>query len=133
MNMLVIDDDADILDAIVALLEHMGHTVVTARGGKNGIDEFEKRDFDMVLTDIFMPDLDGKRVARHIRESGKTSVRVVGMSGTPWAVNKERFDAFLSKPFSIMDICNCIEDLWARPKMATGRTRSTVSPSPGRA
>jgi len=123
MKLLIIDDNLEVLEVTMTLLEHLGHTVVTALGGKSGIEKFESEDFDIVITDIIMPDLDGERVAEYIRGSGKKSA-VVGMSGTPWEVNRDQFDAFLSKPFSIMDVFNCIEDLWVRPNSTAWVGRS---------
>ena len=96
---LVIDDDPSVLNVLGAILTTLGCHVETALGGKEGTRKFDSCHFDIVITDINMPDLDGNGVADHIRNSGK-SVQIIGISGIPRTIEQERrFDMFLAKPF----------------------------------
>jgi DNA-binding response OmpR family regulator len=98
---LVIEDDDGILDLIEAALKHFGHAVVTARDGRDGISKFDRGEFDLVITDLRMPEIDGLGVAQYIRGSSRRRVPIIGMSGTPWLMQSADFDRVLSKPFPL--------------------------------
>jgi CheY-like chemotaxis protein len=100
-EILVIDDDPGILDVLNAILKRMGCHVETALGGMEGTRKFDARHFDIVITDINMPDLDGHGVADYVRNSGK-STHVIAISGIPQTRDPESpFDEFLAKPFGM--------------------------------
>jgi len=82
-KILVIDDEKVIINMLQKLLEMHGHDVDTAEDGGEGIQKFDSDRFDLVITDIFMPGVDGNSVAKHIRNSDKKYVPVIGMSGIP--------------------------------------------------
>jgi CheY-like chemotaxis protein len=100
-TILVIEDDRVILALIESALAHFGHTVVTAADGREGIERFERGEFDVVITDLCMPRLDGRGVVDHIRRSGRPQTPVIGMSGTPWLMQGGGFDRVLPKPFPL--------------------------------
>ncbi|RJP79611.1 MAG: response regulator [Desulfobacteraceae bacterium] len=107
-NILVIDDEQAIGMLLTKVLSKYGYRVETALDGLEGIRKFDESDFDMVITDIRMPGLDGNGVIKHIRESKKRLTPVVGLSGTPWLIDKKSFDAVLSKPSSIKTIIDTV-------------------------
>ena len=73
-KILVIDDEKVIINMIQQLLEMHGHDVDTAYDGGEGIQKFDNDCFNMVITDICMPGVDGNSVAKHIRNSDKKYV-----------------------------------------------------------
>ncbi len=68
MKLLVVDDEKNILKLYKAELEDEGYTVITANSGKEAIELFEKENPDLVTLDILMPDIDGIRVLRQMKE-----------------------------------------------------------------
>jgi CheY-like chemotaxis protein len=66
--------------------------------------KFQKVRFDLILTDILMPRLDGNDMARRIRRSSFAAPPIIAMSGTPWDVQRDMFDGVLCKPFSFEDL-----------------------------
>ena len=110
-KILVIDDEKVIINMIQQLLEMHGHDVDTAYDGDEGIQKFDNDCFDMVITDIRMPGVDGNSVAKHIRNSDKKYVPVIGMSGTPWALEDNSFDAIFEKPFQLKALINTVKEL----------------------
>ena len=82
-TILVIDDEKCILRVIREALIRFGHNVEIAFDGIEGIKKFDDGSYDMVITDMRMPRLDGKGVVQHIRKSRKNSIPVLGISGTP--------------------------------------------------
>ncbi|MDY6792676.1 MAG: response regulator [Thermodesulfobacteriota bacterium] len=110
-KILVIDDEKVIINIIQQLLEMNGYDVDTAGDGDEGIQKFDNDCFDLVITDICMPGVDGNGVAKHIRDSAKKYVPVIGMSGTPWGFEDKRFDTIFEKPFQLKALMNTVEEL----------------------
>jgi DNA-binding response OmpR family regulator len=100
-TILVIDDEKLILDLVTAALTLHGYEVEVAANGYEGITKFDRSRYDIVITDLRMPVLDGLSVIHHIRESEKGATPVMGISGTPWDMEGADFDVILEKPFSI--------------------------------
>ncbi len=117
-TILVIDDEKGILRVIEAALKRFGHDVEIALDGIEGIKKFDDGCYDMVITDLRMPRLDGKGVVQHIRNSRKNSVPIIGISGTPWQTQDSGFDAVLCKPFPLQDLVESVKKLTMIPTKA---------------
>lgn len=77
---LIIEDDEGIRGALNKLLTRAGYTVVEAGHGREGLEILEDFGVDMVITDIFMPNMDGLEVIRSIRRKNE-SLKVIAISG----------------------------------------------------
>jgi len=110
-RILVIDDEKSILDVVHLALTRAGFKVEIAPDGQEGINKFDHGAFDLVITDIIMPGIDGKNVAKHIRTSDRPHTPIIGFSGTPWLLENNEFDLVFAKPFPLMDLVNAIQDL----------------------
>lgn len=121
-NILVIDNEESILLMLTMALAKYGFNVEIAADGLEGIKKFDEDHFDLVITDILMPGLNGNGVARHIRNSEKKYTPVIAISGTPWLVKNGDFDAVLPKPTSIQTLVDTVKTLTATPlnAMASG-------------
>lgn len=107
-TLLVIDDDEWVCDALAGLLSSSGHSVEQAVSGREGLEKMEKRRFDLVITDLSMPEMDGWAVAARIRRRWP-DVKVVLATG--FALSDETLesrrslvDAVVVKPIRIDDI-----------------------------
>ncbi|MBN2347885.1 MAG: response regulator, partial [Bacteroidales bacterium] len=67
-NLLVIDDERSIRNTLKDILEYEQHTVELAENGPEGLEKFDNNNFDVVLCDIKMPDMDGIEVLGKIME-----------------------------------------------------------------
>lgn len=112
-DILVIDDEKSIVLIIAAALTKSGFNVEKATNGLEGIKKFDEGYFDLVITDLRMPGLDGNGVVRHIRNSERQSTPVVSISATPWHLQSDDFDAFILKPFSIKTLIDTVNELTA--------------------
>ncbi len=80
LQILCVDDDETVLEFMTDCLTHYGHQVKVASGGKAGMELFriamlKGQPYDVVVTDLGMPDVDGRQVARTIKaESPHTPV-----------------------------------------------------------
>jgi DNA-binding response OmpR family regulator len=110
-SILVIEDEQGILGLIEAALSRHGHRVNTASDGKEGIQKFDGGNFDMVITDVVMPEVGGLGVLQHIRGSSRQRVPIIGMSGTPWLMDGFDFDMILAKPFPLQKLVDSVSNL----------------------
>ena len=110
-TILVIDDEKGILKVIHEVLTTLGHEVETATNGLEGIQKLDSGHFDLVITDIRMPGVDGHGVAAHIRRSENHSIPVIAMSGTPWLIDKGEFNTVLAKPFALKQLVESVHSL----------------------
>ena len=117
-TVLVIDDEKGILQIIRQALTKFGHNVETATDGQEGIRKFDHGSFDIVITDIRMPGIDGNGVVKHIRKSDKQSIPVIAISGTPWLMENNAFDMVLAKPFPLKKLVESIGSLVTVPPRA---------------
>jgi CheY-like chemotaxis protein len=93
-------------------LEKLNFEVKVAHDGRNGIDLFEdSHDFDLVITDIRMPRVDGNQVAKHIRDSDKPDTPIVAMSGYNDKADGELFDFTLEKPFNLEELTTVVNTI----------------------
>ncbi|OQY11063.1 MAG: hypothetical protein B6I30_07705, partial [Desulfobacteraceae bacterium 4572_187] len=67
-KILIIDDEADIRSLLSNILNQEGYRVKAASCGREGVTLFKSAPFDLVITDIRMPEMDGLEVIRQIRQ-----------------------------------------------------------------
>lgn len=68
MKILIVDDDQNILKLYKEELEDEGYVIVTAINGQEAIEQFEKEAPDLVTLDILLPDIDGIKLLRQMKE-----------------------------------------------------------------
>ena len=106
MKILLIDDEASVLEVVALMLAADGHTVVTASGGREGLARLESGEaVDLVLTDLAMPKMSGWEVVRAVRERWP-ALRVGLITGTPehLAEQRERVDVLMIKPVTLVSL-----------------------------
>ena len=113
MNILVIDDEKIVLSVLEIALTSIGHKVVLAQDGREGIRKFDEEIFDLVITDLIMPKIDGNGVIDHIRNSERKKTPIIGISGTPWELESHCLDSILAKPFPLKILLEKVEYLAA--------------------
>src|SRR5574337_516832 len=107
-RILVIDDDEFVRTLLSDVLRAAGHTVVQAAGGKEGLHRFHQDGFDLVLTDLGMPECSGWEVAAAVKKMApQTPVALI----TGWELTLDRgklkeagVDLVLNKPFHVVEV-----------------------------
>jgi DNA-binding response OmpR family regulator len=103
MKVLLIEDDADLLDLLTYALGREGYTVLTAMDGQQGLKRWEDDTPDLVLLDVNVPKVDGYEVCRRIRHGGATPViMLTGRDDEEDVLHGYRVgvDDYVQKPFS---------------------------------
>ena len=107
LRVLVVDDNLDAGDSLVALLQALGHTATVARDGPSGLRMALEGQPDLVLLDIGLPGMSGYDVARAIRQNqGIRQMVLIALTG--WGAHSDQqqshdagFDQHLTKPVSL--------------------------------
>ena len=102
-NILVIDDEEQMLDSLKLTLQQTGYLVSTAKTGAEGLALFDGGDYNLVLADLQLPDMEGLEVLRRIKDK-QPSIEVIIISGygsVNKAVEATKAGAFhfIEKPF----------------------------------
>jgi len=118
-RILLIDDDKLVLMTLKRLLTKEGYKVTVAQGGTAALARIEEADFDLIISDIKMPDMDGVETVRKIREyltkNGKKTIPEIFIS----AYAKEDIyqdalklnaSAYVEKPFDIKALLQAIKE-----------------------
>ena len=117
MSVLVVDDSEDTTEMVRHLLEIGGAAVNVATSGFEALSLASEKEFDVVLSDISMPGMDGFEFIRKLRElPGKEDVPAVALTGfgRPEDVQRaseEGFHAHLTKPFDIEMLATLLQNL----------------------
>jgi CheY-like chemotaxis protein len=104
-KVLVIDDQPIVTDLLVSVLERMNYQARVASCGKEGLEMFEKDRFDLVITDLGMPDISGWEVSQAVKQKRPDLPVVVitgwGVDPDPNKVRDSKVDLIITKPFQV--------------------------------
>jgi CheY-like chemotaxis protein len=114
---LVVDDVADVTEMLSVLLTHAGYDVVTAASAPAALDAARERQFDVVISDIGMPEMNGYQLAKEMRLlPGYENVPMVAVTGYSMFDDKAKstnagFNAHVTKPIDPRALLDLIEQL----------------------
>lgn len=125
MRILVVDDELSIHDIVREYAHLYGHSTVGASGGYEAIAKVEQNDFDVIIMDIMMPDLDGFITTKRIKQIKE--IPVIMLSARHSEEDKlygfkMGVDDYMTKPFSA-------KELMARINVITQRIAQNVEPT----
>ena len=113
-TILVVDDNADLLDTFAMILKRRGFNVETAVNGANAVDKFKEHDFDVTLMDIVMPEMNGVEAFRKIREvdPGAPVILMTAYSDEDLlqTAREEGADHVVNKPIRIDQLIELIKE-----------------------
>lgn len=113
-SILVVDDEASIQRLLGSILEMDGHRVDTARNGIEALEHIARRRYDLVITDIKMPDMDGRDLYQRLLEHDRTLAgRTIFITGDTVSPETRRFlqevrNPCLAKPFRVREVRDVI-------------------------
>jgi signal transduction histidine kinase/ActR/RegA family two-component response regulator len=109
----IVEDNDDVRDLLQLKLKRLGHEVVTARDGIEGVQLLLREKPDLALVDLGLPGIDGFQVARQTRDELGDRVVLVAVSGFGQPEDRRRalesgFDEHVTKPADVKDIENVL-------------------------
>jgi DNA-binding NtrC family response regulator len=143
-SILVVDDEMGIRELLNEILTDEGHSVVSAQNAQEARNARENLEPDLVLLDIWMPDVDGVTLLKEWSTNGQLTMPVVMMSGhatIDTAVEATRIGAvnFLEKPIALQKLLKTVEqaleksppkDLFAAPAKVEPQPITTTTLKP---
>ena len=95
------------------ILHKKGAIVVAALNGKEAVELLQQSNYDLLLMDLHMPEMDGFEAAAFIRTTLKSSIPIVGVTASHWeddfeACTKIGMNTCISKPFYPDNLCDLI-------------------------
>jgi CheY-like chemotaxis protein len=117
LRILVAEDNAVNQKLAMRLLEKQGYAPVLVETGRAALESLQKDEFDLVLMDVQMPDIDGLAATAAIREKEKSTGKhlpIVAMTAHAMAGDRERclaagMDGYVAKPISLKELTKEIE------------------------
>ncbi|WP_220741096.1 response regulator transcription factor [Leuconostoc miyukkimchii] len=121
-KVLIIEDEENLAKFVGLELKHEGYEVETVLDGRSGLDAALENNYDVILLDLMLPELNGLEVARRLRESKKTPIIMMTardsvidrVSGLDYGA-----DDYLVKPFAIEELLARIRSLLRRIAIET--------------
>lgn len=116
-TILIVDDEADIAEMLAEILTSAGHRIDMAASGNEALRRLSARDYDVILSDLKMPDLDGPGLYQRLRESHPHLIdRVIFISGDTFRRRAAEFLAqtgrpLLEKPFIPNDVIQAVNQV----------------------
>lgn len=119
-RILLIDDDDSVRYTIKLMLERSKFHVDEAINGRKGLEMFKVSNYDLVITDVFMPEKDGLELVKDLKKLSPTS-KIIVISGNPEQPQLYlkvaallQADATLEKPFSMQKLLETIDVVLAK-------------------
>lgn len=116
-NVLLIDDDPHVSETLSEMLRYSGHTVVSAKSGHEGLQIFSAGNYDVVITDLGMPGMNGYELARRIKEiqPHQPVILITGWNLAPDTdeLRKYGIDFIITKPFHLHQLLLVIDQATA--------------------
>jgi len=112
LRILVVDDEAPVRETLAEMLIAVNHKVELAGSGQEAVEKLRQRVFDVVFTDLAMPEMDGWETARAIRKQWPNMqiILVTGYGPTtvPPVGEEKLVDAIIGKPFDFAQVSSTL-------------------------
>lgn len=117
-RILIIDDDSSLRQMLQRHLNRQGHDTLTAENGLVGVQLFESDSFDLVITDIIMPEQEGLETISQLKNrNSQVGILVISGGGSITADEYLKLalalgaDAALAKPFNLSELDRTVNDM----------------------
>lgn len=118
-SVLVVEDERAVRHLVEKILQSAGFTVVAAADGQQALQELERGSFDLVLTDVWMPKMNGLELLARLRsQPGAPRVVVMTADDTPETllrVVREQAHQYISKPFEAQELVELLNSVLRSP------------------
>jgi len=130
-HILIMEDDVNLAKGLKMILDEDGYDVDLQHTGHGAIDAMDQADYDLLMADLRLPDIDGMEVVKQVKDTRpKTEVIVMtGYATSELAVDAMKLGArdFLAKPFTEEQIKTAIDEALAANAAGTEKTEAGAS------
>lgn len=134
-QILIVDDDAEIIESLTAILESRGYSVRVARDGSAGLAEAEANRPDLLILDMMMPKKSGFLVLEKLRTLPEGLIPTIMMTGNEGSRHRAYAEMlgvkeYLRKPFALDRLLNSIRKILNEAGIALPEADVTTVPNP---
>jgi len=127
LQVLIVDDEQVIRELLTDALSDTGYGITCVDSGRGALDVMAREPIDLLLTDIMMPEMDGLKLIRHVRQDFPEVIPMV-MTGyatldTARAAFKEGAYDYVLKPFNITEVKIALENAFERKRLRDENAR----------
>ena len=111
-RLLIVEDEAPLCTLLHDIFADEGYEVTTAADGREALDALSNQTFDLVMSNIMLPYMDGRELVRHLRADPATRhIPVILMSANQHPATAEAVgaDTFVAKPFDLDALLSTVE------------------------
>ena len=133
VRILVVDDEEGLRDILSDIISMLGYQVTLSSSGEDALSQCLTTPFDLVLTDLQMPGMDGLTLARHIKNGAPSTIVILmtalGLNELMEKIEESRIDSFILKPFGFDDIKETFRKMLELRETGKGTSFSVVEKS----
>lgn len=117
-RILIIDDEKLVVESLKKLLKREGYDASIAKNGTEAMEQIQEGDYDLIVSDIRMPDINGieivKKIREHLKQNGKQPVPEILITGYASKENLQEAEKlnvadYIYKPFNIKDFLDVVK------------------------
>jgi response regulator RpfG family c-di-GMP phosphodiesterase len=121
-SLLFVDDEPSILSSLKRLFRPHGYRILTAEGGKAGLEVLAQEKIDLVISDMRMPEMDGAHFLEQVRLSWPETIRILltgyaDIESTIAAINKGQIYRYINKPWDDNEIVLIVREALERRRL----------------
>lgn len=126
IRIIIAEDDYALCSLVRTYLEASGYEVAACRDGAEALEKIAGEKFDMLITDIMMPNMDGFELAREVR-SFDENIPIIFMTARDDKISKQLgyktgIDDYITKPFDIDELVMCVQAILRRVNINAQKT-----------
>jgi two-component system, chemotaxis family, chemotaxis protein CheY len=135
MRIMVVDDSEAVRELLSLILKNEGFDVVESNNGKDALKKLNKVNADMLITDLYMPEMNGMQLVERLRSCSRFKfmpVIMVSSENHESIIKKAKqigVDEWLMKPFIRSDIMNVIRKCMHSQELQKAYRRRTIRPT----
>jgi len=124
-RLLLVDDEPGIIEVMQAIFSGSGYTVDTASNGNEALEQIARHQYDLILSDLCMPGVDGEALYKRVRANNpELAARIIFVTGDTVSHKSRSFlewtgNRWFSKPFNIAEIETVVANFFNEGRHAT--------------
>src|SRR5205807_9658409 len=130
MRLLIVDDDTELCSLLKEFLEREGYSVQCVNEGREGLEQAQQGNYDLIILDVMLPGLDGFEILKRLRTGSRVPVLMLTARGedVDRIVGLELgADDYLAKPFNPRELSARIKAILRRSEPKPNRGRIEVN------